>query len=101
MIHQVSPPLPLVTPKGKGFAHFIIDEGVEHHIYWVVFLDDGGECWTFSNPEVRAQRNITLSRDYISPFYNPKDVALVKKGKERTWESGFDPEDFFRDDDNE
>lgn len=29
---------------------------------WVCFLDDSGECWTFENPQVRIQWNITLGR---------------------------------------
>ena len=30
---------------------------------WVVFLDDNGECWTFSNSDIRADKNITYGRD--------------------------------------
>lgn len=62
MILQLNPPLPMVTPKGKGLAHFLIDYGPEHHLMWVCFLDDSGECWTFENPQVRIQWNITLGR---------------------------------------
>lgn len=62
MIIQLNPPLPLNTPKGAGICHFIIDYGIETHLYWVVFLDASGECWTFSNPEIRAQKNITAGR---------------------------------------
>jgi hypothetical protein len=29
---------------------------------WVCFLDEGGECWTWSNQFVRAQPNATLGR---------------------------------------
>lgn len=76
MIIQLSPCIPVVTPKGKGVAHLIIDYGPEYHLHWVCFLDSNGECWTFQNPEIRAQRNTTMGRDYISPFYNPKDVSL-------------------------
>jgi hypothetical protein len=57
---QLNPTVPVVTPKGKGFAHFLIDYGQEHHLLWVVFLDDNGECWTFANPEVRVQANPTM-----------------------------------------
>lgn len=62
MILQLNPPLPLVTPKGMGWAHFVIDYGQEQNLLWVVFLDDGGECWTFSNPEVRMEANYTMGR---------------------------------------
>jgi hypothetical protein len=78
MILQLNPPLPVVTPKGRALAHFMIDEGIEHDIKWVCFQDSTGECWTFKNPEVRAQKNLTQGRDYISPFYDPDDVALPK-----------------------
>lgn len=62
MMLQLSPPIPLSTPKGNGWAHFIIDYGPEHDLLWVVFIDDTGECWTVPNPEVRIQPNWTLGR---------------------------------------
>ena len=30
---------------------------------WVVFLDDTGECWTFDNSDIRADKNLTYGRD--------------------------------------
>ncbi len=62
MILQLNPPLPVITPKGLGIAHMVIDYGPEHNLFWVVFLDATGECWTYSNPDIRAQKNITLKR---------------------------------------
>lgn len=62
MVTQVQPTIPLITPKGKGFAHFVIDYSQEHDLLWVVFLDDTGECWTFSNKDIRIQSNTTLNR---------------------------------------
>ena len=62
MILQLNPPIPLITSKGKGLAHLVIDMGAEHHLLWVVFLDDGGACWTFPNTEVKAQANVTMGR---------------------------------------
>lgn len=63
MITQLNPPLPVfVFGKGKGLAHFIIDYSPEFHLYWVVFMDDGGECWTVENPLVRGQANISMGR---------------------------------------
>ena len=62
MILQLNPPIPMTTPKGKGFAHLVIDYSQDHNIQWVVFIDDTGECWTFQNPEVRLQENITMQR---------------------------------------
>jgi hypothetical protein len=40
MITQLNPPLPMVTPKGEGWAHFLIDYGPD------------GARWTVPNPEV-------------------------------------------------
>lgn len=62
MITQLNPPLPLETPKGHGLAHFVIDYGPESHLLWVVFLDEGGGCWTVPNPEIRMQSNWSLKR---------------------------------------
>lgn len=64
MIKQLNPPIPLCCPEGKGMAHFLIDLGVEHNLMWVIIIDDTGEIWTFQNPEVRAQKNITMGRIY-------------------------------------
>ncbi len=62
---QLDPPLPMLTPKGEGMAHFLIDYGPESDLYWTVFITETGEIWTFSNREVRASKNITLGR--VSP----------------------------------
>lgn len=64
MMIQLDPAIPLVTPKGEGFAHFIIDYGQEHHLLWVVFIDETRECWTFQNPEVRLQDNQTMTSNF-------------------------------------
>ena len=62
MMIQLDPPLPLDTPKGAGIAHIVIDYGPEHHLYWVVIDDATREVWTWANPVVRGQKNITLGR---------------------------------------
>ncbi len=62
MILQLNPPLPVLTPKGPGMAHIVIDYGVEHNLMWVVFIDATGECWTYPNMDIRAQKNVTLGR---------------------------------------
>ena len=63
---QLNPTLPLETPRGKGFAHFVIDYSQEHDLLWVVFLDDSGECWTFQNSEIRIQKNLSIGRTQTS-----------------------------------
>lgn len=64
MILQLNPPIPMTMPKGKGLAHLVIDYGIEHHLYWVVFLDDTGECWTVPNTDIRIADNETYGRVY-------------------------------------
>lgn len=59
---QLNPPLPLHTPKGDGWAHFLIDYSQEHDLLWVVFLNKGGECWTVSNRDIRIDDNWSLGR---------------------------------------
>jgi hypothetical protein len=59
---RIDPPLPFETPKGKAMAHFVIDYGPEHHLLWVCFQDQTGECWTWANPEVRLQLNSSMLR---------------------------------------
>jgi hypothetical protein len=61
MILQLNPIISLETPKGHGYANFIIDSGEEGEIYWIVFLDNK-EIWVFKNSEVRTSKNITLKR---------------------------------------
>ena len=73
MIIQLNPPLWLITPKGRGLAVALIDYGFDHDLLWVVFQKDTGECWTWSNPNIRADKNITLgfnvgSNDNLGSF---------------------------------
>ncbi|MCC7347935.1 MAG: hypothetical protein IT538_11110 [Variibacter sp.] len=62
MLTQLNPPLPMQTPKGSGWAHFVIDYGPEAALLWVVFLDEDGACWTVPNPEIRLGWNWTMGR---------------------------------------
>lgn len=61
MILQLNPPLLVVTPKGKAFAHVLIDYGPDYDLLWVCF-ENNGECWTWRNQEIRADNNITFGR---------------------------------------
>lgn len=61
MLTRIDPPLPLVTPKGEGWAHFLIDYGIEFSLYWIVFLDNG-QVWRLPNEQVRACKNYTAER---------------------------------------
>jgi len=59
---QLNPTIPLDTPKGSGQALLVIDYGPEHHLLWVVAIDETREIWTWANPEVRARVNPTMGR---------------------------------------
>ena len=68
MLTQLHPPLPMhVLDKGPGSAFAVIDYGPEHHLVWVVALDDGGEIWCAGNPKVRMQENWTMDRRKSPP----------------------------------
>jgi hypothetical protein len=58
-ILQLDPLIPLESPRGRCMAHFIINPGDEHHLQFVTFIDDTGECWTWLAKEVRLQANQT------------------------------------------
>jgi hypothetical protein len=62
-ILQLDPPIPMtVLGKGDGYAIAMLDYSQEHHIHFVVAMDETGEIWTMPNPMVRMQKNITLGR---------------------------------------
>lgn len=62
MILQLDPPIPMITPKGKGYANFLVDRGMEHDNEWVVF-QDSGQIWSWLNKDVRLEKNITYGRE--------------------------------------
>ena len=64
---QLNPPLPVVTPRGKGLAHVLIDYGMEADLMWVVAQDDDGQVWTWRNQDIRFQPNITVGRRTVNP----------------------------------
>ena len=85
---QLNPAVPLICPKGTGWAHFLIFDSFEHNISWVIFLDDSNEIWVYENSKVRADKNITLGRDKFTNkelihLLNREKVMPLKKGKSR------------------
>lgn len=58
---QLNPPIPMKTPKGSGYANFLVDRGMEYDNEWIVFLETG-EIWSFLNNEVRLEKNYTYGR---------------------------------------
>jgi hypothetical protein len=41
-------------------AHWLIDYGIEHFLFFVCFIDATGECWTYRNDLIRLQGNTTV-----------------------------------------
>lgn len=84
-ITQLNPSIPVDTPKGKGEAVLIVDYGPEHNLLWVVFLDSGGECWTFDNTLIRGCINESVGRkklDMNKILYSDEILDSTKKARE-------------------
>lgn len=62
MITQLNPSIPMSCPKGDGFAIAVIDYSEEHHLFWIIAITATGEIWTYANPQVRMQNNISMNR---------------------------------------
>lgn len=63
MILQLNPTIPVVVTSknnGKGRAIGWIDYSEDHHIYWIVAMDENGEVWTMPNTQIRMQENWSL-----------------------------------------
>ncbi len=71
-VTRIDPPLPVKTPKGNAYAHFLLDYGLENNLLWVCFQDETGECWTWQNSDIRAQKNITIGRTNINEIKRDK-----------------------------
>jgi hypothetical protein len=65
VIIQLSPPIPVITPKGKAMAHLVIDYGMEADLVWVCFQDQTGECWSWVNKDIKLQPNITFRQQFL------------------------------------
>ncbi len=87
MILQLNPPIPVNCPKGSGLAHLVIDYGVEIDLVWVVFIDSTGECWSFKNPEIKTQKNITFGMKTYDEWYwkYVLTLALLKVVRQRDY----------------
>ena len=79
MITQLNPAIPMDTPKGSGQANFLIDYGMEHDLYWVVFIDKSKECWTFSNRDIRVQQNLSIGRGEFKSVHEKSKISITQK----------------------
>ena len=78
MIIQLNPTIPVICPKGKGQALFLIDYSSEHNLMWVIAIDDTCEIWTYQNPEVTVQKNVTMGRTNKNNIINVPISAFPK-----------------------
>lgn len=58
---RLKPPIPMETPRGFGYAHFLTDYGMECDRIWTVFQEDG-QIWDWVNQLVRVCTNHTIGR---------------------------------------
>ena len=86
MILQLNPQIPMSCPRGNGLASFMIDEGLESQILWVIFLDNG-EIWVYPNHEVRLRQNITAGRKYENYPHPTTTVSNHSSNNKSTKES--------------
>lgn len=74
MLTQLNPVLPVTIkpnsgspiPAGKGMAIMVQKFHPDHHLTWVIVMDETGEIWEVENPYVRFQANYTWGRN-LSP----------------------------------
>lgn len=59
-ILELNQPIWFDTPKGIGICHFMIDRGPQTDTEWICFIADTGECWTFTNIDIKLAKNQTL-----------------------------------------
>lgn len=64
-----------------------MDYGKDDDLLWIVFLQKNGECWIYSNPQIRACPNITFGRmqgttsDEVSRSIKPRPAKRPKNNK--------------------
>ena len=88
---QLNPPLPVVTPKGNGMAHVLIDPGAEHDLQWVCFIDETRECWTARNRDVRIQTNETMGRPAAETPASPTLAQIAEEAVRHADAGGLQP----------
>jgi hypothetical protein len=74
-ILQLNPSIPMTCHKGDGYAIALVDYSEEHHLYWVIALNETGEIWMLPNPQVRMQKNITMGRFLDKDRLNKMNIS--------------------------
>lgn len=78
MLTQLHTPIPLKTPKGKAWAVAVIDYGPQWDLQWVTFIHATGECWTFTNQDIRQEENLTFGIPKPTPFRAPESPPVAE-----------------------
>ena len=53
-------PLPVITPKGNGYAIYVTDGGTFENDIWAVALEDGGTISHFRTDQIKIYKNATF-----------------------------------------
>jgi hypothetical protein len=60
VIHEFRNPLPVVTPKGDGYAIYVRDGGTWENDVFAVVLCRGGQILHFTSSQIRVWKNGTF-----------------------------------------
>ena len=53
-------PLPVVTPKGNGYAIYVSNSGTFENDVWTVALEEGGDILHFRSDQLKIYKNATF-----------------------------------------
>jgi hypothetical protein len=50
-------PIPVITPKGGGYAIYVTNGGTFENDIWTVVLEDGGNLLHFRSDQIKVYKN--------------------------------------------
>lgn len=53
-------PVPVVTPRGNGYAIYVVNSGTFENDIWTVALEDGGDILHFRSDQIKMYKNATF-----------------------------------------
>lgn len=65
MILQLNPQIEVNTPKGKGWAWFLIDYGLNINTIWLVRLNDTGKIFHVDSNDIQIEGNPMLGLPFL------------------------------------
>lgn len=60
IFHELTTPIEVDTPMGRGWAVFIRDYGFHYDDLWTVLISSTMQFWTFRNKHIRGVKNYTF-----------------------------------------